>query len=194
MFFLVRFALSQGAGMAEGSNWCRLYHHSGFNQCVRHIDCNMPLLSTKEKPQWFVLSGVVRFIPDYDWCVFLSAVFRCWHGKGRNDRRIVQVFSHLWILMTNIWLYLTNCRAVSLYKLRKFFGKCKWGLDSSGRQSKRRRVSLPASTTKSTSSNETKTFMTSNYIAKLVFNSHLHKINKPTREKVVKNQPPYQSR
>lgn len=116
----------QGAGMAEGSNWCRLYHHSGFNQYVRHIDCNMPLLSTKEKPQWFVLSGVVRFIPDYDRCVFLSAVFYCWHGKSRNGRRIVQVFSHLWISMTNIRLYLTNCCAVSLYKLRKFFGKCKW--------------------------------------------------------------------
>ena len=50
-------------------------------------------------------------------------------------------------------------------------------------QSKRRRVSLPASTTKSTSSNETKTFMTSNYIAKLVFNSHLHKIKQANERK-----------
>jgi len=59
----------------------------------------MPLLSTKEKPQWFVMLSIVRFIPEYDRCVLLSAVFRCWHGKYRNGRRIVQVFSHLWISM-----------------------------------------------------------------------------------------------
>lgn len=118
------------------------------------------------------LSDLFRIMADV---FFFQRFFRCWHGKGRKDRRIVQVFNHLWISMTIIWLYLTNCRAVSLYKLRKFFGKCKWGLDSSGRQSKRRRVSLPASTTKSTSSNETKTFMTSNYIAKLSISLRLTK-------------------
>lgn len=125
MFFSVRFALSQGAGMAEGSRWCHHSHHSGFNQHIQHIDCNAPLLSTKEKPLWFVQSDIVRFIPKYDRCVFLSVVFRCWHNKVRNDSRIMQVFNHLWISMTNIWLYLTNRRAVSLYKLRNSFEKCK---------------------------------------------------------------------
>ncbi len=85
--------------------------------------------------------------------------------------------------MTNIRLYLTNRRAVSIYKLRKFFGKCKWGVDCEQEKVKDAGYPSQRPPLNPRQINETKTFMTLNYIAKLVFNSRLHNIKQTTERK-----------